>query len=179
MTESLVSNFGLVSKIYFPREILPVAAMLARLFFDAAIAGAILLGLIIVYRDQLTINGAAWSVSARRHYHPAGSYPGLGTVYRWAVYVFFRDVRHLVTLGVQIWFYATPIIYPSTAVPDSLQTLYHLNPMAGIIESYRGILLEGSLPSPYLWISAVISFIALAFGYWFFKRVEFQFADVV
>ncbi len=177
MTESLVSNFGLVSKIYFPREILPIAAMLARLF-DAAIAGAILLALIVFYRDQLTLNGAAWLFLPVVMMIQLALTLGLG-LFTAAVNVFFRDVRHLVTLGLQIWFYATPIIYPSTAVPDSLQTLYHLNPMAGIIESYRAILLEGSLPSPYLWISAIISFIALAFGYWFFKRVEFQFADVV
>lgn len=177
MTESLVSNFGLVSKIYFPREILPMAAMLARLF-DAAIAGAILLLLLLFYREQLTLDWTAWLLLPLVILIQLTLTLGLG-LFTAAVNVFFRDVRHLVTLGLQIWFYATPIIYPATAVPDSAQTLYHLNPMAGIIESYRAILLEGSLPSPYLGISAAISFMALAFGYWFFKRVEFQFADVV
>jgi lipopolysaccharide transport system permease protein len=84
-----------------------------------------------------------------------------------------------VTLSLQLGFYATPIIYPSTTVPESFQTLYHLNPMAGIIESYRAVVLEGLGPSPYLPLSAIISTAVFFVGYWFFKRVEFQFADVV
>jgi lipopolysaccharide transport system permease protein len=64
-------------------------------------------------------------------------------------------------------------------VPESLQKLYFLNPMAGILESYRDVLLEHQPPGSYLLLSFIISFVIFVFGYWFFKRVEFRFADIV
>jgi ABC-type polysaccharide/polyol phosphate export permease len=79
----------------------------------------------------------------------------------------------------QIWFYATPIIYPVTVVPEQLLPVYFLNPMAGIIVSYRAVLLYGQTPDYHLVWSAVIAFTLLFVGYWFFKRVEHRFADVV
>ncbi len=96
-----------------------------------------------------------------------------------ALNVFFRDVRSLLLLGLQVWFYATPIIYPATLVPDWLRTFYYLNPMAGIIVAYRDVLLRGQLPGPYLLSAALISVLIFVAGYWLFKRVEFQFADIV
>lgn len=177
MTGSLVGNIGLVTKIYFPREILPIAAMLARLF-DALVAASLVLVLLVIYRDQLSVSilSLLWLPLVLGIQLLLTL--GLGFLTS-ALNVFSRDIQHIVALGLQLWFYATPIIYPSTTVPASLQTLYHLNPMAGIIESYRSIVLEGGGPSPYLWLSAVISLIVFVLGYWFFKRVELQFADVV
>ena len=101
---------------------------------------------------------------------------GLGCA---ALNVYFRDVRSLLVLGLQLWFYASPIIYPVTLVPQWLRPFYFLNPMAGIIASFRDVLLYGRLPGPYLALSAVISLVVFLAGYWFFKRVEFQFADIV
>lgn len=177
MTESLVSNLNLVTKIYFPREILPLAAMLARLF-DMLIASSLVFLLIFIYRDQLTVSLLAWLWLPLVLIVQLSLILGLG-LFSAALNVFYRDIRHVVALSLQLWFYATPIIYPSSAVPESYQLLYHLNPMAGIIGSYRAILLEGDGPSPYLGLSAVISLIALILGYWYFKRTEFQFADLV
>ena len=96
-----------------------------------------------------------------------------------ALNVFYRDVKHIIALGLQIWLYASPIIYPIEQVPEWLRPYYFLNPMAGIIVSYRDILLKQQAPGYYLGISAVIAAVALVVGYRFFKRVEFQFADVV
>ncbi|HRV94584.1 MAG TPA: ABC transporter permease, partial [Anaerolineae bacterium] len=96
-----------------------------------------------------------------------------------ALNVFYRDIKHLIVLGMQIWMYASPIIYPVSSVPEQFRPLYFLNPMASIIESYRAVLLYQQPPNPYLILSAIIAVIVLGAGYWFFKKVEFQFADVV
>lgn len=175
MVDSLVLNMNLVSKIYFPREILPAAALLARLL-DFAIAGVVLGLLILYFRLPLFVMG--WIYLPLILVTQLALALGLGFVGA-ALNVFYRDVKHLFALGLQIWLYASPIIYPVSTVPESLRPLYFLNPMAGIIEAYRSVLLYGSIPGPYLWISVVFALAILVFGYWFFKKVEFQFADVV
>ena len=96
-----------------------------------------------------------------------------------AANVFFRDVQSLLALGLQLWFYASPIIYPVTLVPEPLRPLYFLNPMAGVLEAYRDVLLNRQWPGAYLIPSALAALAVLLIGYWFFKRVEFQFADIV
>lgn len=175
MVNSLVENMNLVTKIYFPREIFPLAALLARLL-DFIIAAAMLLLLMIffgapffpmgwLYLPLIVITQLAFSL-------------GLGLAGA-AVNVFYRDIRHLFELGIRLWLYASPIIYPIERIPEDWQTLYFLNPMAGMITSYRDVLLYERLPGWYLWQAAFISLLILLIGYVFFKRVEFQFADVV
>jgi lipopolysaccharide transport system permease protein len=175
MVTSLVANMNLVTKIYFPREILPMAALFAR-GLDFLIGITVLLILLIFYRQPLFLLGLL--------YLPViiliqlALALGLGFIGA-ALNVFYRDIQYLISLIIQIWFYASPIIYPVTRVPESIQPFYFLNPMAGVLEAYRAVLLYERLPGPYLWLSAAVSLTVLAFGYWFFKRVEFQFADVV
>jgi len=175
MVDSLVGNMNLVSKIYFPREVLPIAAMLARLV-DFAIGYAVLLLLILFYRVEIDL--LAWLFLPVVLMIQLALSLGLG-LFGGALNVFYRDTRHIFVLGLQIWMYATPIIYPVTAIPKELLPFYYLNPMAGVIEAYRSILLHQQLPGPYLMISATMAFLSFLFGYWFFKRAEFQFADVV
>jgi lipopolysaccharide transport system permease protein len=103
---------------------------------------------------------------------------GLGLIAS-ASNVFYRDVVPLLTLGIQLWFYASPIIYPVSLVPPHLRTLYFLNPMAGILEAYRSVLLYQSTPGCGLIVASVESILIVVLGYWLFKRVEFLFADVV
>jgi lipopolysaccharide transport system permease protein len=177
MVESLVQNFSLVSKIYFPRAILPMAALLARLV-DALIASLVLLVFLIVGRDALVFTPVAWLWLPIVVAVQLALMLGLGLLGA-ALNVFYRDIRHLTALGLQLWFYASPILYPSSAVPESLRPFYFLNPMAGLIDSYRGIILDGTGPSPWLWLSAAVSFVALLVGAAVFRRVEMQFADVV
>jgi lipopolysaccharide transport system permease protein len=175
MVNSLVGNMGLVSKIYFPREVLPISAMLARLL-DFAIGFSLLLILILIYRVPIYPIGLL-ILPVVLLVQMAFSL-GLGLTGS-ALNVFYRDITSIVALGLQIWLYVTPIIYPVTMVPERLYPIYFLNPMAGIIEAYRSILLYQELPGPYFALSSIVSVFTLLFGYWFFKRVEFQFADVV
>jgi lipopolysaccharide transport system permease protein len=175
MVDSLVGNINLVNKIYFPREILPVAAMFARLI-DFAIAMAVLILLMLGYRIQIYLLG--WLYLPIILMIQVVLALGLGLAGA-ALNVFYRDVRHIFTLGLQIWFYASPIIYPVSAVPEHFRPFYYLNPMAGVIEAYRAVLLHQQLPDVYLGISAGTAILIFIIGYWLFKRVEFQFADVI
>ena len=175
MVESLVGNMNLVSKIYFPREILPIAALLARLL-DFAIAIALLILLMLYYRVPfLTLNLLYLPLILAIQVALA---LGLGFIGA-ALNVFYRDVKHLITLGLQIWLYASPIIYPVAKVPEWLRPYYFINPMAGVIEAYRAVLLNQQTPDVTLITAGVIAVLVLAIGYFFFKQVEFQFADVV
>jgi lipopolysaccharide transport system permease protein len=175
MSDSLVANMSLVTKIYFPREILPVAAMLARLL-DFGVAAGLLV--ILMVFSRVPFFPAGWLFLPLILAVQTALVLGLGLGLA-ALNVFFRDVRSLLILGLQLWFYASPIIYPVTMVPESLHPIYHLNPMAGILEAYRAVLLYGRFPSLDLALSALTSLVLFAIGYWFFKRVEFQIADIV
>jgi lipopolysaccharide transport system permease protein len=84
-----------------------------------------------------------------------------------------------VGLALQIWLYASPIIYPVSAVPEQYRTIYFLNPMAGILTAYRDVLLYQQPPGLYFLPAVVIALLTLAGGYWLFRRVEPRFADVV
>jgi lipopolysaccharide transport system permease protein len=175
MSMSLVQNINLVTKVYFPREILPVASMLARLL-DFGIAVLLLVILMIFYHVPVYLPGLAFLplILAIQIMLVLG----LGLIIS-AANVFFRDVQPLLILGIQLWFYASPIIYPYTLVPEWLQPYYFLNPMASILESYRAVLLYQTIPSPYLVTAGIEAVIILIFGYWFFKKLEFQFADII
>jgi lipopolysaccharide transport system permease protein len=175
MVDSLVGNMNLISKIYFPREVLPLAALFARLL-DFIIAESILIVLMIYYQMPVFITG--WLLLPFILLIQLVLALGIGFLGA-ALNVFYRDMRHLFVLVLQLWLYASPIIYPVTAVPERFQTLYFLNPMAGIIEAYRAVLLYEQMPGPYLGLSAIISLLILAIGYLFFKRVEPKFADVI
>lgn len=175
MSNSLVENMSLVTKVYFPREVLPAAAMLARLM-DLGVAAGLLIILMIFFRVPLFPVGLLFLplILAIQLMLVLGL--GLALA---ALNVFFRDVRSLLTLGLQVWFYASPIIYPVSLVPTRLRPFYYLNPMAGILEAYRDVLLRAQLPGSYLILSALVSLAIFSIGYWFFKRVEFQFADII
>jgi lipopolysaccharide transport system permease protein len=175
MSQALVANMNLVTKIYFPREILPIAALLARLM-DFGVAAGLLVILMILYKVPFSLSNLL--------YLPLILVTqlllllGLGLASS-AANVFFRDVQSLLALLFQLWFYASPIIYPVSMVPERWRLLYFFNPMAGVLEAYRDILLNSRAPGPYLVPSAVISAIIFVVGFWFFKKVEFQIADIV
>jgi lipopolysaccharide transport system permease protein len=175
MTSSLVGNMSLVTKIYFPREALPLAAMLARLM-DFGVAASLVIVLMLIFR--VSIFPAGWLFLPLILIIQLALIAGIGLAAA-AANVFYRDVQSLLVLVVQLWFYASPIIYPVSMVPERYQRLYFLNPMAGILESYRAVLLYGELPGMYLLQAAFVSMLLLLGGYWFFKKVEFLFADIV
>lgn len=175
MIPSIVFNMDLVKKIYFPREILPLAAMLARMM-DFGVASILLVILLFVFQATFFPLGLLYIpvILAIQVILILGI--GLAGA---AMNVFFRDVQSLLVLGLQIWFYASPVIYPITLVPERFRALYYLNPMAGIITAYRDVLIYGQLPGPYLIEAALVSSVLFIFGYWFFKKVEFRFADII
>jgi lipopolysaccharide transport system permease protein len=97
-----------------------------------------------------------------------------------ALHVRFRDLAPVVTLGLQLWLYLTPVAYPLERVPEQWRRLYDLNPMVGIVEAYRAVLAHGQMPDwPLLGLSALISGLALVVAYTYFKRAERSFADVI
>jgi len=97
-----------------------------------------------------------------------------------AALVFYRDVRFVLPLATQLWLFASPVIYPLSVVPEALRPLYLLNPMTGTVEGFRAVLLHGRAPDlGSLGCAAVVSVTALCAAFWFFKRVEPQFADII
>jgi lipopolysaccharide transport system permease protein len=172
---SLVNNLNLVSKIYFPREILPFANIGAALL-DFAMAGLVFVGMMVIYQIPITIY-VLWVI------------PLLGiqivlmagvTLLGSAAIVFFRDVRFVIPLLIQVWMYASPVIYPADLIPAAYQPLYFLNPMAGIIAGYRLVLIGGQPPNiPALLVATVVSLALLIMGYFVFKRSEPLFADLI
>jgi lipopolysaccharide transport system permease protein len=175
MASSLVDNMQLITKVSFPREVLVIAALLAR-FVDFLVSASLVLVLIVIYGVPIFIPG--WLFLPIIIAVQLALALGLGLAFA-AVNVFYRDIKPLLTLVLQLWFYASPIIYPVELVPVRLQPFYYLNPMAGILEAYRAVLLHQRLPGFSLAIAALVAIGLLVSGYWAFKRVEFEFADII
>ena len=172
---SLVNNLNLVTKTYFPREILPLGAIGAG-FLDLVIASTIFLIMFLIYRMPLT-----WALLWLPLILALQVMLMIGvTLLGAAVNVLYRDVRFVVPLGLQLWLYASPVIYSVSLVPENLRPLYMLNPMAGIIDAYRQVLLYGEPPNGlYLGLSAAVAVVMFLAGYWVFKRLEVIFADII
>jgi lipopolysaccharide transport system permease protein len=175
-TLSMVAERNLLTKIYFPRLIVPMAATLAPLV-DLLIASSALFAMMFYYQLAPTLHSLyllplcvlwAWVTAV-----------GVGT---WlsALHVYFRDVGQLIPFVVQVWLYASPVVYPASLIPPGLRWLYALNPMAGVIEGFRWALLrQGELPGLLVLLSASVSVLLFVTGGLFFKRMEHSFADVV
>lgn len=174
-SQSLVSNMNLVTKIYFPREVLPLASI-GGCSVDFLVGSILFIGMMFFYRIQLTSN-VFWI-------------PGLFvlqvifvsglSLFVSALNVFYRDIKHVTPVAIQLWMYATPIIYPVTLIPEKYRGIYMLNPMAGIIDSYRRVLITGEPPNLlYLGLAGGIALSVLLIGYGYFKRAETKFADII
>ena len=175
---SLINNMNLVTKTYFPREVLPLGVIGAALF-DFLIASSIFVLLMIYYEVPITVHFLWIPVFLIIQIFLMLGIILIGS----ALPVFYRDVRFVVPLGLQLWMYATPIIYPIALVEENLpqyRTLYALNPMVGIVESYRDVILEG-VPPNYtdLGIAAAVSVILFIVAYIMFKRLEVLFNDLI
>lgn len=172
---SLVNNLNLVTKIYFPREILPLGAVGAS-FFDFLVASTIFLFMFLFYRVPLSWTVAWLPLLLALQVLLTFGVTLLGS----AIIVLYRDVRFIVPLGLQLWLYATPVIYPVSLVPERLRPYYMLNPMAGIIDSYRRVILYGQPPVwGHLGLSAAVALALFVIGYVVFKRLEVSFADII
>jgi lipopolysaccharide transport system permease protein len=172
---SMVGSANLIKKVYFPRLIVPVAAVMAGLV-DFSLAFVVLLGMMIFYGIYPT---------ARVVWLPLFLLLALVTtlaVGLWlsAMNVQFRDVRYAVPFLVQLWLFVTPVAYPSSLLSEPWRTLYGLNPMAGVVEGFRWALLGTEAASiTMVLLSALVSISLLVSGTFYFKRMERTFADVV
>jgi len=174
-SQSVVSNAPLIKKIYFPRELFPISSILSA-FVDFAIAGMIFLGMMFFYKIPLTTSLSFFPVIfVIQIVFTLGV-----SFFLSAINVYYRDIRYAVPLGIHIWMYASPIIYPVSLVPERFRTAYMLNPMAGIIDSYRDVFIKGVAPDfYYLGIAAIASATLFFLCYLYFKRIEMTFADVI
>ena len=173
-SNSLVGNANILTKVYFPRVIVPSAAIGARLI-DFAISFAILLGLILFYRTPLTLSLLWLPVLVALVTLLA---LGLG-MWAAALNVKYRDVSAALPVLMQLWMFLSPIFYPASIVPGRWQRLYSLNPMVGIIEGFRSAVFGRAFDWPALAISAVYVLALLVYGAYTFRRIERVFADVV
>jgi len=172
---SLVGNANLVSKIYFPREIFPLASLLAS-FVDFLVAAAIFAGMLLYYHIGLTLNILWLPIIVLLQMALMG---GLLLILS-AANVFFRDIRLVLPFILQLGLYVTPVIYPLTVIPARYRPLFALNPMTGIIDAYRRVIAQGQGPDVrLLGVTAALSIVLLVIGYGYFKAVEMRFADVI
>ncbi len=174
-SNSLVGSAGLISKIYFPRLLVPLAAIVTSAV-DFALAFAVLIGMMLFYRIPPTWNALLLVPFLLLAFLTA---LGMG-LWLSALNVEYRDVRHIVPFLTQLWMYATPVIYPSSLLHGPWKLLLGLNPMTGVVEGFRWALLgTGSLPGSMFGIAVVAAVVLLGTGILYFRRMERTFADVI
>lgn len=174
-SNSLVSDSNLIKKVYFPRLAMPIASVLGGIV-DFSLAFIMLVGMMLYYGITPTLNVVWLPLILMLAFATS-----LGVSF-WlsAMYVQFRDVRHVIPFLTQIWLFATPIAYPSSLLKEPWLTLYGINPMVGVVEGFRWALL-GTQKGTGLTIifSALVALGLLISGAFYFRRMEKIFADVV
>ncbi len=173
-SNSLVNSQSLISKVYFPRLLLPIAGV-GSFVVDFLIALVLLLVVTPLFGFPLTITILWLPVFALMAVFVALA---VGT---WlaAVNARYRDVRHAVPFLVQIWLFASPVVYSISLVPENLRPLLALNPMTGVIVGFRWALLGGDRPDAAIFVSAAATVVILILGVAYFRRVERFFADMI
>jgi len=170
---SLVMNERIITKVYFPRLLVPTAVVLAGLV-DFGIAFVILVGMMFFYGIM-----PSWPVLTIPFFLLLALMTALGVSF-WlsALDVEYRDVRYTLPFLTQLWLFATPVVYPSTMVPEAWRALYGLNPMVGVIEGFRWALLGSTPPEPgMLAVSTVAVALLFMSGLIYFRRMERTMAD--
>src|ERR1044072_7426805 len=174
-SNSLVGNQNLITKVYFPRFVVPISAVLGGLV-DFAIAFVILLLMLFGYGIV-----PGWQIVALPAFILLAIMTALAVgLWLSALNVQYRDVRYTINFLIQFWLFATPVAYPSSLVTERWRPLYGLNPMAGFVEGFRWALLgKAQPPGALLWVSVAVVILLLVGGLYYFRRMEQQFADVV
>ncbi len=175
-SNSLVSSANLISKIYFPRLIIPVSAVVVSLV-DFFISAVFLAGLMAAYGLVPDARVAALPLFLLVAF---GAALGAG-LWLTALNVKYRDFRFILPFILQLGLYVSPVAFTSDLVPVRWRALYELNPMVGVIDGFRWALLRGTTPPPWasLGCSAVLVALLLATGLWYFRKTERTFADVI
>lgn len=173
-SNSLVSNANMISKVYFPRLVLPLSSVFSK-GVDFLISFFILLCFLIFFRliPGWQIVLLPWLLCVLLM-----TSLGIGMILS-AMAVQYRDVKHAMTFAVQLLMYAAPVVYPTTNVPQKWQSVYACNPMVGVIEGFRSIFI-GTIPFPFYWIGlgTLVSAIVFLYGLFYFRKMERVFADV-
>jgi lipopolysaccharide transport system permease protein len=174
-SNSLVGNQNLITKVYFPRLVVPISAVLGGLI-DFAIAFVLLLGMMLYFGIV-----PGWQIITLPGFILLAIMTALGVgLWLSALNVQYRDVRYTINFLVQFWLFATPVAYPSSIIPAQWRALYGLNPMAGVVEGFRWALLgKSDPPGALLWVSVVVVVVLLVGGLYYFRRMEQRFADIV
>lgn len=172
---SLVGSAHMLRKIYFPRLVMPVATILSNLV-DFVLAFAVLLAMMVYFGIMPTAN-IIWLP----FFLLLALITALGAgLWLSVMNVQFRDIRYAVPFITQFWFFATPITYPSSLLDEPWRTIFGLNPMVGVVEGFRWVLLDSNQPPGMMAaVSAVAAVLLLVSGLFYFRRMEKTFADVV
>lgn len=171
---SVVGSSNLVTKVYFPRLIIPIAAVGAGLV-DFAVSSVVLIGMMIYYGTPLTWHLALAPLFLIGVILVA---TGVGSLLS-ALTVAYRDFRYVVPFLVQMWMFATPVIYPTNIVPLRWRWVLSINPMAGLIDGFRSVFLGSSFDWPHITISLAVCVAAFLIGASYFRAVERRFADII
>ena len=174
-SKSLVTNAHVITKIYFPRIILPLATIMAGIV-DFFIAFVVLLGMMVFYKIAPTVN--IWTLP---FFLLLALITSLGVgLWLSALNVLYRDINYATHFITQFWMFVTPIAYSSTMIPAKWKLIYSLNPMAGVVNGFRWALLGiGEGPGADLVVSVAVAIVLLISGLIYFKRTERLFADMV
>jgi lipopolysaccharide transport system permease protein len=175
-SNSLVASGDLITKVYFPRLLVPTARVLSGLL-DLTLAFMVLLGMTWWYGLMPRPGALLWLLPLVL----LALVTAVGiSLWLSALNVRYRDIQHVVPFLVQLWMFATPVAYPSSLLSERWRTLYALNPMVGVVEGFRSALLgSASAPGPVLAVSALTAIVLLVTGAFFFRRVERSFADLI
>jgi len=172
---SLIGNSNLITKVYFPRLIVPLSPALAGLL-DFCIAFIVLIGMMFYFHIYPTIMILLVPFLVVLMMLTA---TGVG-MFLAALNAKYRDIRYTIPFLVQLWMFASPIVYPASLIPEKYRLLYALNPMVGIIEGFRSALLGTvAFPTQMILISMTVSVALFVFGLFYFKQVEQHFADII
>jgi lipopolysaccharide transport system permease protein len=173
-SNSVLNNTSLITKVYFPRVLLPAAAVIGSLL-DLAIASVILFALLFYYDVALTPMLALLPfVLVLLVLFTIGTGMLLA-----ALNVNYRDIKHALPFVVQLWLFASPVVYPISMVPEAYRWIVSLNPMVGIIETTRALIAGSAIPVDSLVVSCAGIAFVLVLGFWYFERTERRFADVI
>lgn len=174
-SNSLVGSSNLITKVYFPRLIVPLASVFSGIV-DFVLAFIVLLGMMLYYGLAPTLN-VLWLPL----FLLLALVSSLGVgLWLSALNVEYRDVRYIVPFLTQFWLFTTPIAYPSSLLHEPWRTIYGLNPMVGVVEGFRWALLRtNTAPGPIIAVSSAAAILILVTGAFYFRRMEKTFADIV
>jgi len=174
-SKSLVASSHMITKIYFPRMILPLSAVLAGLV-DFFIAFAVLIGMMFYFGIMPTAN--VWMLPL---FLLLALITAIGVgLWLSALNVLYRDIGYVIPFLTQFWMFITPIAYPSSMVPEKWQAIYAINPMAGVVDGFRWALMgTGQPPGLMTLVSSLVAVVLLISGMFFFRRMERLFSDMV